>query len=352
MNKKYKFDPTNPTASYESRNTSQMDALTNQYMNRGAFSYDSNTDKAFQDYANIMLKNGNMAMKDTAAKAASMTGGFGNSYAQTAGQSVYNNYVDQIGLAEREFRNDALAQYNAAGNDLLSKLGLLERQEARDKAAWEDDYANAYAMAQNAATYNGDYSGLAKFMGISDPQALKDQINVANATKPTDKQIQGYKDAILFGNPEEYLRALTAQGVNTTEFWNMADTWMQEGAIPAGSIKVKKDENGEIIDVTYGDTSLPNATIGLNKIKEGEKFHVKNTTGSGEDNWNVKLGKEVTDENSEIKKYGKNKNGLFVYHDILYYADGTGGVFKVEDQNDWLDGDDLTYLRDQIKNGG
>lgn len=341
MNKRYKFDPNNPTATYESRNSEQMDALTDQYLNG---SYDPNTDKAFQDYANLMMKQGNQAMRDTVARASSMTGGYGNSYAQSAGQQAYNGYLDQIGAAEQSFRS----QYN---NDLLSKLGLLEQQEARDKAAWESDYAAAYARAQNEATYGGDYTNLAKFMGISDTQELKDQINVANATKPTDEQIQGYKDAFLFGNPEEYLGALTAQGVNTTEFWNMADTWMQQGDIPEGSIKIVRDENGEITAVTYGDTSLPNATIlGLNKAKEGEKFRVKNTTGSGEDNWNVKLGKEVTDENSEIKKYGKNKNGLFVYHDILYYADGTGGVFKVEDQNDWLDGDDLTYLRDQIKN--
>jgi hypothetical protein len=330
MNKKYKFDPTNPTASYESRNTSQMDALTNQYMNRGAFSYDSNTDKAFQDYANIMLKNGNMAMKDTAAKAASKTGGYGNSYAQSVGQQVYNDYVDQIGLAEGDFYDRALAKYNAEGNDLLSKLGLLERQEARDKAAWEDDYANAYAMAQNAATYNGDYSGLAKFLG-TDAEMLKtsaeEAAKTANRKPLTEEQINGYRDALILGNGDAYFNSLVAMGYDTDNLYALADSWSASGLIAPDSIT---NNGGE---VSYGTPAKSNADInakitGLNNTKKGQNFHVE---AEGE-NWDVQIGNEITDENSYAKKYGKDKTGLFVYNNSLYYSDGNGGVFAVEEQ--------------------
>ena len=106
-----------PGQKYGSRYEGTINNLTKEYAKRGPFSYDPNTDKAFQDYADIMCKNGNLAMKDTMAKAASMTGGYASSAAQTAGQQMYNNFVDQIGLAEGQFYDRALAKYNAEGRE-------------------------------------------------------------------------------------------------------------------------------------------------------------------------------------------------------------------------------------------
>jgi hypothetical protein len=255
-----------------------------------------------------------------------MTGGYGNSYAQSVGQQVYNDYVDQIGLAEGDFYDRALAKYNAAGNDLLSKLGLLERQEARDKAAWEDDYANAYAMAQNAATYNGDYSGLAKFMG-TDPETLKNNTESASRKPLTEEQINGYRDALILGNGEAYFSDLVGMGYDTDNLYTLADSWASAGLIPSGAIV---NNNGKVSHGTpYKSNADINAKItGLNNTKKGQNFHVE---AEGE-NWDVQIGNEITDENSYAKKYGKDKEGLFVYNNSLYYGDGKGGVFAVEEQ--------------------
>jgi hypothetical protein len=282
-----------------------------------------------------MLKNGNMAMKDTAAKAASMTGGFGNSYAQTAGQSVYNNYVDQIGLAEREFRNDALAQYNATGNDLLSKLGLLERQEARDKATWENDYANAYAQAQNKATYGGDYTDLAKFMGI-DAEPLKTSMEEAAKTanlKPMTTELeQQYIEAIKTNGGEDFLAMLNGAGYDTSGLYDVRDVAEAHGTI--ANIIPYQDQPGNRTWGQYRDTVNSNIK-GVNNTKKGQNFHVKGK--DGEKNYDVQIGEAATDQNildyvAKTVKSGAAANGLIVFDGKLYYADGKGGIFTVEDR--------------------
>ena len=328
---------------YKSRNQDQLDKLTDQYINRESFSYNPGADKAFQDYASIMMQSGNKAMRDSTARAASMTGGYGNSYAQSVGQQAYNDFANQIGLAEQQFRNDAYARYNAEGNDLLQKLGLLEQQEARDKSNWENDYANAYAAAQNKATYSGDYGDLAAIMGV-DEAVLQEQARRASLKDPSEEQIQGYKDAILNGTAEDYLASLAVQGVYTEDMPELAKMWETSGQIPSESI----DDQ-----MNYGKlfTMYDPKPIGLANTSEGQNFHVKNTIEGKDKNWDVQIGKEITDESAAPKKYGKDKEGLFVYNDMLYYADGAGGVFKVTDQNDPVDGDDLTPLINQIKRG-
>jgi hypothetical protein len=340
MNKRYKFDPNNPTATYESRNSEQMDALTDQYLNG---SYDPNTDKAFQDYANLMMKQGNQAMRDTVARASSMTGGYGNSYAQSAGQQAYNGYLDQIGAAEQSFRS----QYN---NDLLSKLGLLEQQEARDKATWENDYAAAYARAQNAATYGGDYTNLAKFMG-TDAETLKNSTEEAaksaNLKPMTTELEQQYIEAIKTNGGEEFYAMLNDAGYDTSGLYGVRDVAETHGTI--ANIIPYQDKPGNRTWGQYSDSV--NANIGgVKNTDEGQRFHVKG--GKGEKDYNVRIGKAATDQNildyvAKTVNSGAAANGLIVFDGKLYYADGAGGIFTVEEGQSG----DLKRLIERIQGG-
>ena len=334
---------------YESRNQNTMDDLTKQYNERGPFtfsdfSYNPNTDKAFQDYADIMRNNGNLAMKDTMAKAASMTGGYGNSYAQTAGQQMYNNYVDQIGLAEGQFYDRALskynaeydrafAKYNAEGNDLLTKLGLYQTQEAADRAAWESDFAAALTDAQNKATYAGDYSGLAAILGV-DAGKLAENAKTAGLKDLSDEQINAYKEALKQGNGEGYYDELRILGYDTGDLYSLRDQWEASGEI--ANVIEKGSVPGGKTWGQYRDT-VNSSIKGLNNTKKGQNFHVKGK--DGEDNYDVQIGTEITDANDPIKQYvdetkrvGKTAQGLIVFDGSLYYADGDGGIFTVDDR--------------------
>lgn len=101
-------------------------------LNREEFKYDVNADEVYKTYKDIYERQGNLAMKDTAGQVAAMSGGYGNSYAQTAGQQIYNAYMDELGGKIPELYQMAYNQYQAEGDRLAQNYSLLanERQNA------------------------------------------------------------------------------------------------------------------------------------------------------------------------------------------------------------------------------
>ena len=65
-----------------------LDSVYSNIKNYGDFSYDVNSDALYQQYANQYIQQGKMAMQDTIGQASAMTGGYGNSYAATAGNQA------------------------------------------------------------------------------------------------------------------------------------------------------------------------------------------------------------------------------------------------------------------------
>jgi hypothetical protein len=145
---------------YSSRNTGEKDRLTDEYLNR-SFEYDSETDAAYQDYAKMMAESGQKAMTDTVGKATALTGGYANSYASTAGQQVYNDYMQEAALAKEDFRDRAYQRYAQEGADIAEQIAMLDTREADDRATWEADYAADIADA----TVRKDTAALAQIYG-------------------------------------------------------------------------------------------------------------------------------------------------------------------------------------------
>ena len=104
----------------------------NQYANRDPFSYDFNSDALYQQYKDQYIQQGRMAMMDTMGQAAAMTGGYGNSYAQTVGQQAYNQQLNQLNEMIPELYDRAYNRYNQEGQNLLNMynayLGLSEKE--------------------------------------------------------------------------------------------------------------------------------------------------------------------------------------------------------------------------------
>ena len=76
----------NKPAAYQGKYGDQISSLIDQISNRQPFQYDVNTDPLYQMYKDQYITNGQRAMQDTMGQAATMTGGYGNSYATAAGQ--------------------------------------------------------------------------------------------------------------------------------------------------------------------------------------------------------------------------------------------------------------------------
>lgn len=115
--------------SYESKYQQQIDALYGQIKDRPKFQYDINADAMYQQMLDRYVGQGQQAMMDTMGQAAMLTGGYGNSYAQTAGQQTYQNYLQGAYDMMPQFYQMALDRYKMEGDDILSQYGLLSDQE-------------------------------------------------------------------------------------------------------------------------------------------------------------------------------------------------------------------------------
>ena len=112
------------------------------YMNRDKFSYDLNGDALYQQYKDQYMTQGKLAMQDTMGQAAAMTGGYGNSYAQSVGQQTYQGYLQQLNDKVPELYQMALDQYNQEGENLLNQYGLLSSREETDYGRYRDQVAD------------------------------------------------------------------------------------------------------------------------------------------------------------------------------------------------------------------
>ena len=134
----------NPVGEYKPVWQDEADAYLSQYQNRDPFSYDFNSDALYNQYKDQYIQQGKMAMMDTMGQAAAMTGGYGNSYAQTVGQQAYNQQLNQLNEIMPELYGMAYDRYNKEGQDLLDMYGMYMDREALAYGQHQDSLNNWY----------------------------------------------------------------------------------------------------------------------------------------------------------------------------------------------------------------
>lgn len=139
--------------------------------NREKFSYNLNGDVLYQQYKDQYINKGRLAMQDTLGQAAALNGGYGSSYAVTAGNQAYQSYLQNLNNVIPELYQLALDKYNQEGQDMYNKLGMFqdayntEYGEYRDKVSdWynedsrlSDRYYNEANMDYNRFSSDRDY---------------------------------------------------------------------------------------------------------------------------------------------------------------------------------------------------
>lgn len=130
-----------PTESYKGNWDDQMKNLTKDILNRKAFSYDFNADPLYQNYKDQYVQAGQMAMQDTMGEAAALSGGYGSSYATTAGNQAYQQYLTQLNNVIPELYNAAYTRYNNDGETMRNNLAMLQGMDDRYYGRWQDQNA-------------------------------------------------------------------------------------------------------------------------------------------------------------------------------------------------------------------
>ena len=114
---------------YTSKWQQQLDAAMDKILNREAFSYDLNGDALYRQYKDRAVKNGRLAMMDTMGQAAAMTGGYGSSYAQSAGQQAYQKQMDTLTDQAAQLYDRARQDYDRQGQTDRDRYDLLRQRD-------------------------------------------------------------------------------------------------------------------------------------------------------------------------------------------------------------------------------
>lgn len=116
------------------------DAVMDKIFNREKFSYDLNGDALYQQYKDKYIQQGKMAMQDTMGQAAAMTGGYGNSYAATAGNQAYQAQLQNLNDVIPELYQMAYDKYNQEGQALYNQYAMLSDEKNMEYSQWGDKY--------------------------------------------------------------------------------------------------------------------------------------------------------------------------------------------------------------------
>lgn len=125
---------------YQSGYQSQIDGLLNEILTTKKFNYNMDADPLYQQYKNQYMRQGSRAMRDTMGQATALTGGYGSSYASTAGNQAYQNHLGQLNDVAPQLYQTALNAYEARNNRLQNQLSALQSAENQNYNRWQDQY--------------------------------------------------------------------------------------------------------------------------------------------------------------------------------------------------------------------
>ena len=192
---------------YQSKWQSAINNLITQTQNREPFKYNVNEDALYKQLTDQYSQQGKMAMMDTMGQAAAMTGGYGNSYAQSVGQQTYQGYMNQMNNMLPDLYNMALNRYMNEGDQMYNQLNLMMQQDDIDYGRYRDQMAdreNEYSKLVALMTNYG-YTPTADEMasaGMSNAQMQaimglnKPVVETVYVGGPTEPPVVKYGDGI------------------------------------------------------------------------------------------------------------------------------------------------------------
>lgn len=134
-----------------------LDKIVADLMNRPAFQYDVEKDPLFQQMLASQKAAGEKAMEDTVARSAALTGGYGNSWAQSAGQQAYDQQIRAAYDQLPQYYQLAMNAHNMETEDLMRKYSLLSEADQKEF----DRLMTEYGLATDAydRLYQQDRTG-------------------------------------------------------------------------------------------------------------------------------------------------------------------------------------------------
>jgi len=169
---------------------------------REPFRYDLDADTLYQQYRQQYQTLGRNAMQDTMGQAAALTGGYGSTYAQNAGQQAYNAYLQQLNDRIPELEERAYQRWQAEGDQLAQQYAmardLSDNEYARYRDQMSDYYTNLnFANNQLDQAYGRGVDMWNREAALNSEQASRDYQNWASGYQLNqdawDRAVQQYQ---------------------------------------------------------------------------------------------------------------------------------------------------------------
>ena len=210
----------NAPGSFNFTKQANMDSILSKIQNRPDFSYDVNADALYNQYKDQYIQQGRLAMMDTMGQAQAMSGGYGNSYAMSAGQQAYNAQLNNLNEIVPELYEQAYNRYRDETSDLYNQYGLMSSERDAEMSAYNTELSNYYnqlntAMNRENTIYGREYGEYADAYNraygqyrdnVADSQwadqfqFTKDQADISN--QQWDKQFAFNENQAAIGNAQ------------------------------------------------------------------------------------------------------------------------------------------------------
>lgn len=313
--------------------TDKYNAAIDKYLNREEFVYDVDNDPLFQQALASAMNSGKTAMQDTIGQASALTGGYGSTYATSAGNQAYNSFIEDAYNNLPQYYQMALSAYEAEGQDLYNQVAMLGNADATEYGKMMDAYNitadhrnqlynEAYTTFRDSKT--DAYNAANLQLGIYGTQldAAYKGADLAN----TQWQQAYTNDFNTWNANVSNLFAIAGMEQSDYQFGVQQDQWNQEFGLQQKQYKLSTgDTNGDGI------------------LSDAEKAEM-NTTYSYDSNGQVVKG-TASDKNTVYTTDAKG-NRVAVDVDSIP-KDVSTKASKFKDNDDGL----TDYLEEQVKLG-
>lgn len=241
-----------------------LSSIINDFMNREDFEYDVDKDQMFQQALASAMNSGKSAMQDTMGQAAALTGGYGSTYATSAGNQAYNAFIEDAYNNLPEYYNMALAAYEAEGQQMLQQYQMLDSADTKEYSQWYDDINLTYRTVRDMVgdeynKWNADqtmYSNVANAQVSENAQISSNLYNAYNVT--SNMYESAYKkewDTWL----QDIDSAYKVAGLQSDSYWNTEEMNFNKSEANRDQTNWQNNYNynvyrDEVADTQWNDT--------------------------------------------------------------------------------------------------
>lgn len=129
---------------------SQIRDLYSRITDRTPYTYSLDGDAVYQALKDRYTANARAGMRDTMGQAANLTGGYGSSYAQQAGQQQYD--ITMRGLTDYvpQLEQQAYSRWRDRGSDLQNQYAMLGQLGAQEQATRNQTYSQIASLISSS----------------------------------------------------------------------------------------------------------------------------------------------------------------------------------------------------------